>query len=494
MRLRIVGLRRRFLLALLLTSAITLVVTAAVLLSPLQERLREQSAVNLRGAVLASRPEFEKAFREKTAKENLLPLQEVSLELRQRTDGRVLVADSTLVPANGDPPPGFLSDTDPGTPNADAVRVALRSLREERTVTEIEGGTVRVGVRLFDPKRGAVGVMIAQRRLSEAADAVDQVRNALLAAAAVGLLVAVALAVALSNTLLRRLDRLRAAALRMTTEGLDAPIQADTGRDEVGDLARAFAQMQAELRRQEDARRSFVATASHELRTPLTMLQGTMELLEEDLRSGRVDLAEAHRHVEDARRELLRLSSLAGELLDLSRLDASVPLRSEPVELGELARAVGAEFELRAGDRGVRLDVVPPPGPCWARADPDAAARVVRILLDNALRYGPDGEPVRLVAACGPAGATIEVADRGPGIHPAERERIFERFQRGTSGSQAGFGLGLAIGRELAERMGGSLRLTGADSPGASFVLSLPAAAPESPPGDRAARPAAVSS
>ena len=114
--------------------------------------------------------------------------------------------------------------------------------------------------------------------------------------------------------------------------------------------------MQEELRRQEAARRSFVATASHELRTPLTMLQGTMELLDEDLRDGG-DLADAQEQVESARGELRRLSVLATELLDLSRLDAAVQLRSEPVELGEIARAVAAEFSLRAGERAVELDV-----------------------------------------------------------------------------------------------------------------------------------------
>jgi signal transduction histidine kinase len=235
--------------------------------------------------------------------------------------------------------------------------------------------------------------------------------------------------------------------------------------------------MQEELRRQEAARRSFVATASHELRTPLTMLQGTMELLEEDLRDGG-DLDDAQEQVASARRELLRLSALAGELLDLSRLDAAVQLRSEPVELGELARAVAAEFELRARDAGAAIDVVPPADACWGRGDPDAVARVVRILLDNALRYGARGGPIRLETTCEDGAAAICVADRGPGIPEEERERIFERFHRGRAASSAGgFGLGLAIGRELAERMGGRLRL--ADAPaGARFVLTLPVAAP----------------
>ena len=163
----------------------------------------------------------------------------------------------------------------------------------------------------------------------------------------------------------------------------------DTGHDEVGDLARALARMQEELRRQEAARRAFVATASHELRTPLTMLQGTMELLEEDLDDGR---PRHRRRPAPGRHRAPRAAAPArrspSELLDLSRLDAAVPLRSEAVELGELARAVAAEFGLRAGERETAIEVVPPDGPCWGRGDPDAVARVVRILIDNALRYG----------------------------------------------------------------------------------------------------------
>ena len=480
------GLRPRLLLALLLTSAATLGAAAAVvLLSPLGDRLRQQSATNLRAAVLASRPEFEQALREQP--DDPFLLRSFSEELGQRTDGRVLV----LGPFDAN---DFRYDTNPGASRRGAQRVALRALGEQLTTTEVQGDDVRIAVRLFGD-RGVNGVLVVEQRLTEVATAVDQVRNALLAAGAVGLLVAVALAVALSSWLLRRLARLRAAALRVTEEGvIDAPVQQDEGRDEVGDLARAFALMQAELRRQEAARRSFVATASHELRTPLTMLQGTMELLEEDLRDGRVDIADAQTQVARARRELLRLSSLAGELLDLSRLDASVPLRSEAVELGELGRAVAAEFALRAAENDVRIEVVPPEGPCWSRGDPDAIARVVRILLDNALRYGPAGEPVRLAAGCADGRAHVEVADHGPGVHPAERELIFERFQRGrTAGGEGGFGLGLAIGRELARRMDGSLALVGEDGPGTRFRLELPAAEPEygpeeaSPTGERPA-------
>jgi signal transduction histidine kinase len=489
------GLRGRLLAAFVITSALTLLVAAAVLYGPLQSKLRDQSVESLRDAVLNARPAFATALgptikppeHGKSTDTTSLEVEArrsrigtAAFDLRQRIDSRVMVdADD----ADGAELPEFFYDSDFAPPSNDATRAALEADRLNRTVVRVNGDQVTVAVQLFSTPDKPQGVLVAQRRLTEVTAAVRQVRNALLAAAAVGLLVAIVLGVALSTTLLRRLARLRAVALRISAEGPDAPAPRDAGRDEVGDLARALARMQEELRRQEAARRSFVSTASHELRTPLTMLQGTMELLEEDLRDGGLDIEDAQAQVTNARRELRRLSALAGELLDLSRLDAAVQLRSEPVELGELARAVAAEFHLRARELDVEIDVVPPSDGCWGRGDPDAVARVVRILLDNALRYGPPGQAVKLHTTREDGHVGIEVADRGPGIPEEEREHIFERFHRGrAAGPESGFGLGLAIGRELAHRMGGELALADGEPPGACFVLTLAAAAPESAP------------
>ena len=486
---RLGGLRGRLLVAFVFTSVLTLAVVGAIVLGPLQNELRDQSIDNLNDAVLVAAPEFRSALREElpdTAPEDpertaavdarQSAVSAAAFELQRRIDTRVLVdADD-----DDDTLPDFFYDSEFAPITQSATLAALTAIRQDRTVIDVDGDQVTVAMRLHNPTPGADGVLVAQRRLTEVTAAAGQVRNALVAGAGVGVLVAIALAVTLSGTLLRRLARLRATALRITAEGPDAPSPRDEVRDEVGDLARALARMQDALRRQEAARRSFVSTASHELRTPLTMLQGTMELLEEDLSDGRVDIEDAQLQVTNARRELRRLSALAGELLDLSRLDAAVQLRSEPVELGELARAVAAEFDLRARERDVELRVLPPADGCWGRGDPDAAARVVRILLDNALRYGPPGEAITLSTSFGDGVAGLWVSDRGPGIPPEEREHIFERFHRGrAAGPESGFGLGLAIGRELAERMGGDLRLADREPPGASFVLTLPAGEPE---------------
>jgi signal transduction histidine kinase len=451
------GLRPRLFAALVFTSAATLLVAAFALLGPLQQRLRSETVRNLEASVLAAQAGVERDLRR--------PFFEDAPVLARRTDSRVIVYDTI---------PAELYDSETGG----ATRVpphVLRTAIGERTLRRVTPDEVTVSMPLRNREGRFAGVLEARKPLTDVGDTVAQVRAAFLTAALVGLVVAFVLGTGLARTLTARLERLRQAALRMTAEGLAAAPPRDTSRDEVGDLARALASMHTSLGRQEEARRAFVSTASHELRTPLTLLQGMLELLDEDLEEGRVDLDDAHVQISAAQRQLRRLEHLASDLLDLSRLDSDAPLRSEPVELGELSRAVAAEFELRAADRGVRIEVVPPIAACWAKGDPGAVARIVRLLLDNALRFAPEHEPVVVTPAYHGEHATVEVRDAGPGVPPAERERIFRRFERGSAtGGEEGFGLGLAIGRELAGRLGGRLDLVDDDRAGATFLLRLP--------------------
>jgi signal transduction histidine kinase len=194
------------------------------------------------------------------------------------------------------------------------------------------------------------------------------------------------------------------------------------------------------------------------------------------LQGGEPDLDEARTLLARARLQSRRLAGLAADLLDLSRLDADVKLRSEPVELGELSRAVLAEFELGTAERGVSASLDAAEGQVWALGDPGSVARILRILLDNAVRHSPEGTEIR-VELLGEPSAQLSVSDQGRGVGKEDRRIIFERFQRGrdTAGI-AGFGLGLAIGRELAVRMGGQLELDESYGPGARFTLSLPVA------------------
>lgn len=456
------GLRPRLLAALVLTSAVSLGFAAYALLSPLKDRLRADGITTLVAAVGAAKT----GFSEIDHPAGTLSVNEVRarlLGLERRTGARAALFDDRLdpsLPAEVDPP---------FDPDALARALGGRPVQAIEDSDLVVAQPVTIGAHRY--------VLAARKHLEYLQDAARVVGDVFVKAALVGLAVALVLGVGLSATMLRRLERLRDATRELDERGLDAaPVPIDQSRDEIGELARAFAGMRVRLRRQEEARRAFVATASHELRTPLTLLDGMLELLADDLERQPHDIEDARERVAQAREQSRRLANLATDLLDLSRIDAATPLRSEPVEVLELARAVTAEFERRADERAVGFRTVAPGTSCWAEGDPGSVARIVRILLDNSLRVAPAGSTVSLHLACDQSRCRLEVRDGGPGVPADERELIFERFQRGSGRSgEGGFGLGLAIGRELAERMGGTLTLT-AVSAGAEFALELPAA------------------
>jgi signal transduction histidine kinase len=472
----VLGLRPRVFAALLLSSVVTLAVAALALLSPLEQRLRADGEAAVFAAIGASRPQLaEIAVDQATGRPDAKELAATVALLRRRSGAQVTVLNSRLNTV-------FASvNQDLDVP--DYYSAARRALRTGRGVHTQIGSELVAAEPMRIGENGPIDAVVLIRHLQYVSSAVRVVRNAFIEAAAVGFGIALLLGLALTTTLLRRLERLREAARELEQRGLDAPIHVDERRDEIGDLTRAFASMQTRLRRQEEARHAFVATASHELRTPLASLDGTLELLEDDLDAHRLDLDDARARTLRAREQSRRLSSLATDLLDLSRLDAEVSLRTEPVELGELCRAVAAEFERRADERGVSIEANQSSRACWVRCDPGALARIVRILLDNAIGVAPLGSAVQTHTTTDGIWAQAKVSDSGPGVPEPERERIFERFQRGSASSgRSGFGLGLAIGRELATRMGGSLILLSDESgdtdmmSGACFALRLPAA------------------
>jgi signal transduction histidine kinase len=466
------GLRPRLLAALALTSVVTLTVAALALLPPLKSRLnsdalsRAESAVELAKPGLASLPLVRGRPPRKT-------LAEQARSLRRRDAAeRVIVWPASLTKP--------LYDTDSDVPLLTAKQVAASSLalkNKGKPRDLFQGGLLTVAIPYSDAHDHFVLEIFT--RLDYVKQATDVVVVAFLEAAAAGLAVALLLGVALSSRLVRRLQMLRDATSGFDEGGFDEReladlvVPEDVVRDEIGELARAFAQMRGRLRQQEQARRAFVATASHELRTPLASLDGMLELLADDLENEPVDVTDARKRVALAQQQSQRLANLATDLLDLSRLDSTLELRSEPVELGELARAVSAEFELRALERERTIAIDHPGAQRWAEGDPGGVARIVRILLDNALRIAPAHSTVTIRVGGSDDGSSLEVSDDGPGVLPDERELIFQRFHRGSArGDESGFGLGLAIGRELAERMGGTLELVNGP-PGATFRLNL---------------------
>jgi len=427
------GLRARLVGALVLTAAATVAVVALALLEPLEGRLRHEDERALRDRIAALTPAFAAAHGDES-------LRVLAEELHRRSAARVVVLGGR----------GVLVDTDAG---------------DKRR----SGEDLRVSVPLSVGGRPARVVL--RRDAGDVAIAVRVVRRALAVAALAGILLAALLGAITARRLLRGLEDLREATGRLASGSAPGELPALRHADEVGDLARDFAAMQERLSRQEQARQRFVSTASHELRTPLASLGVMLELASDELEPGAERPGQARVQVERAREQAGRLGALARDLLDLSVLDAGVDLRDERVDLAAIARGVVAELGPRAQLGG--LDLSAPRGASYARGDPSRIAQIVRGLVDNALRFAPEGTAIRIEATNG-ARPSIAVYDDGPGVPADDAERIFERFQRGSApGEGGGFGLGLAIGRELARRMGGDLRLQ--TSPrGARLQLTVP--------------------
>ncbi len=474
------GLRPRLLGALALTATVTLGVAALALLAPLQSALRGDSESIARAELSG----YKAQLGDLAVDERGRPITAGSNGLYKKMDGLAHRFGEAIVVwqvKGGQPVFVHTTDERADTVAPPPVHRALTPAGIKQPPLTLQNGVLVVATRYrgqgYGDQQGRYFVLEVIKHVDYVATANGVVGTAFLYAALVGLAVALILGVALSSRLLRRLRLLRDATRRLDEPDLTAiVVPQDTVSDEIGELAQAFATMHERLRIQEDARRAFVSTASHELRTPLASLDGMLELIEDDLSIEPVDLADARERVTRARIQSRRLASLATDLLDLSRLDARLELRSEPVELGEAARAVAAEFDLRARGRHVKVVLDETAQQSWAQADPGSVARIIRILLDNALQAAPAHSTVEVRVTNGAGPPAIEVVDEGPGVLPDEREVIFERFRRGSGrGPEGGFGLGLAIGSELATRMGGRLELADA-APGATFRLTLPEA------------------
>ena len=462
----LLGLRARFAAALVAVSALTLAVTALLVLVPLDRKLEQDALTSLDETTRAARSTFT-SLRPAQLRSGSPRLDQAVKDLRRQTGAEAFVFDATGT---------ALARTD--SDSGDRFPEVVTALQEDRVVAQLARDEGRLEAHVATPFHtgGRRGVLVLRRSLAGLGGVEVVVRRSLVAAAFVALAVALLAGIWLATRLVRRLTALRGTALRMAEGGPDAAPPVDDGhRDEVGDLARAFGTMQRRLAAQEQSRRTFVSTASHELRTPLTSLGLMLHGATEELAHADPDLPEARDQLRRALGQTDRLGKLAAELLDLSRLDAGVELRSEPVELVELARSVLAEFQ--AGDSRAELSA---DAPTWVRADPGAIARIARILLNNALRHG--GADARVVLRVDDTGHALEVADSGPGVPPGDEEHIFERFQRGPQADEdGGFGLGLAIGRELARQMGGDLRLEPGEH-GATFRATFPAAGEDAQP------------
>ncbi len=390
------------------------------------------------------------------------------------TDNAAATANARVVlfaPLSQAPPTlSVLDDSRRGVNSADVENDPI-ALRASLTLERQEGTVTRGGERFAEaavPVSTEGSVLLLSASLHDALDSVELVRRRLLLAGTFALVIALVVGYGGAWAFARRLRRLERAAERIASGRFDEPV-VDRGADEVAELARAFDRMRLRLAQLEHARREFIANASHELRTPLFSLGGFLELLADE----ELDERTRREFLATMREQVARLTKLAGELLDLSRLDAGqLQVEREPLSLAECARALVEEFAAVAKTADHPLEVLAEDG-APAVGDEQRVLQIGRTLVENALVHTRPGTRIRVRAGTSGDMALLAVEDEGEGVSPEHAPHVFDRFYRVDDGAQAsGSGLGLAIAHELAALMGGALELE--SKPGRTvFTLRL---------------------
>jgi signal transduction histidine kinase len=320
------------------------------------------------------------------------------------------------------------------------------------------------------------------------ASAADMIANSYIlrgTLGSVGLIVLLgsAAGVFLFRRLTRRLRARREVVERLAQGQLDQRVAVES-EDEIGRLGIAFNRMAdtlagrlEELRRSDRMRRELIANVSHDLRSPIALIRGYLETLQ--LKGDAVSAEEREQYLDVALQNAQRLGEHVDALFALSKLDTQqVEPEPEPFSLAELAHDLVMQFQPRAEEQGVRLEVDLPEQLAIVRADIALTERALSNLIGNALHYTPGGGIVRVALEDENDHVRVRVADTGPGIPEDELPRIFERFYRvekSRSRKGGGAGLGLAIAKKILDLHGSTLDVESTVGEGTTFSFALPA-------------------
>lgn len=323
-------------------------------------------------------------------------------------------------------------------------------------------------------------LVVAKRRDRLLQTSASDLTRYIAIAGGAALVISILLALYLSSYVTRPLHRLSNAAWEMAHGNLESRVEV-AGQDEISALARYFNYMAERIHRAYRQQKEFVANVSHEIRTPLTSIEGFTQALLDDMVEGE---EERKRYLHIVQEETRRLQRVLAQLLALSRLDAGAwVLHPSSLSLPDFLREMEEKLQPKAEEKGlvVKLSLSPRLKPLLT--DRDALEQVLTNLLDNAVKFTPEGGTVTLSADPLPlGGARIQVRDSGTGIPEDDLEHIFERFfrvERSRSQQYGGSGLGLAVCRELVQLLGGKISAWSRPEKGSVFTVELPGAIPE---------------
>ena len=289
------------------------------------------------------------------------------------------------------------------------------------------------------------------------------------------LILGVVCSLLLARSQTRPLQELTAAVRDFSKGHLERRVQLTCG-GELQALGEEINRMAFELSNMEQSRKSFVANVSHELRSPLTSIRGYVQAL----RDGAIPEEECEKYMDVVLDETARLTALVRDLLDLSRIESGkFPLEIARIDLCEQMRRSLLSFEVRIEEKRIDVEAGLPETPCWVMADAGRIRQVIGNLIDNALKFLPEGGTLRV--GVGNAGKRVYayVEDNGPGISPNDLPFIFDRFYKADKAHTAGMGtgLGLSIVKRILEQHGGDISVS--SEPGRTVFRFELAAAPE---------------
>ncbi|MGH7903430.1 MAG: sensor histidine kinase [Candidatus Dormibacteraceae bacterium] len=338
-----------------------------------------------------------------------------------------------------------------GTAAGQQLLVPAPTPRREGDVT-LEGESYLAAAAAY---RGGF-LVLAQPVSSLAGATVSSLLPRLVIAALIALAFALGAALLVGRAMTRRLSALAGAAEDIGAGNYARRVE-EEGTDEIGVVGEAFNRMAGAVERSRRLQRDFLANASHELKTPLTSLIGFSQALIDGSLGTKAEQRRAAIIIHEEAERVLRLSQ---ELLDLARVESGqAAYHLQAVDMAVLFKEEAELHRQRTIERRLALEFALPEALPPVEADPDRLHQIVANLLDNAVKYAPEGSTVRVAAR--PAGDEVEAAVSNPvGAHAPDPERMFDRFYRADpsrSSATVGVGLGLAICKELAEAQSGRL-------------------------------------
>jgi signal transduction histidine kinase len=371
-----------------------------------------------------------------------------------------VVADSAVL--KGLANPGDIADIKPQVaPNLPRDRGTLRDSTRQvwvYLITGVDAGNYRL--------------VVLKQRSGPFQFLVENFLSPLVGAACVGIFVSILMALLIAWWITNSLHKFSEAARGVAGGNLDQTVPTN-GPTEVASLAHSFNDMVVRVRSGQQAQRDLVANVSHELKTPLTSIQGFSQAILDNA----TDPARAAQIIND---EAGRMRRLVDGLLDLARLDSGqAALQRGPTDLTPILQSVAEKLSLRATEKQITLKTDIQRLPLIV-ADGDRLAQVFTNLLDNALKHTPANGAVSLVARPDPPTGFISIliTDSGAGIPAADLPRIFERFYRVDKSRAAGqgYGIGLAITKEIIQAHGGTIAVESVLGLGTKFTVRLPVA------------------